>query len=85
MIKTLRCHFAHLDLTDGQPSCSVVRHEGNIPVKETLQWRSKERNFTKAGGGGRRTRRLSESFAGVQVRGLESWAGCTFAMQSHSA
>ena len=45
-------------------------------MKEILQWRVGE---------GRQTRRLSEVFAGVQVSGLESWVGCAFATQSHSA
>lgn len=45
-------------------------------MKETLQWRVGERGWT---------RRLSEVSAGVQMRGLESWAGCAFATQSHNA
>lgn len=45
-------------------------------MKEILQWRVGE---------GRWTRRLSEIFAGVQVRGSESWVGCAFATQSHNA
>lgn len=45
-------------------------------MKEILQWRMRERGWT---------RRLSEVFAGVQMRGLESWAGYAFTTQSHDA
>lgn len=41
-------------------------------------------NFTKQMGQGRWPRRPSEASAVVQVRGLESWAGCALATQSHN-